>query len=64
VDDEHIAKLKAIYQPRDVDKAVANLKAWLLTPKGKGKAFTKARLQKFLRDAEPLSAEPGQKEEW
>jgi hypothetical protein len=41
VDDEHIAKLKAIFQPRDADKAVANLKAWLLTPKGKGKPSRK-----------------------
>jgi hypothetical protein len=54
VDEEHIRELKKIYQPRDVDKAVADGKAWLLTPKGKGKAFTKRRLNTFLRDAEPL----------
>jgi Helix-turn-helix domain len=67
-DDEHIAKLKTIYQPRDVDKAVANCKAWLLTPNGKGKSFTTRRLQTFLRNAEPLSTEPngyaGKREEW
>jgi len=54
VDDEHIRDLKKIYQPSNVDKAVADCKAWLLTPRGKGKAFTKRRLQTFLRDAEPL----------
>lgn len=54
VDDEHIRKLKKIYRPYGVDKAVADCKAWLLTPKGKGKSFTKGRLQTFLRDAEPL----------
>ena len=54
VDEEHIRELKKIYQPRDVDKAVADFKAWLLTPKGKGKQFTKRRLQTFLRDAEAL----------
>ena len=57
VDEDHIAALKKIYQPRDVNKAVAACKAWQLTPRGKGKAFTKRRLQTFLRDAEPLSAE-------
>ena len=57
VDDEHIRDLKKIYQPRHVDKAVADYKAWLLTPKGKGKAFSKRRLQTFLRDAEPLPVE-------
>ena len=55
VDEYHIAALKKIYQARDVDKAVAGCKAWLLTPRGKGKAFTTRRLQTFLRDAEPLS---------
>ena len=55
VDEDHIAALKKIYQPRDVDKAVAGCKAWLLTPRGKGKAFTTRRLQTFLRDAELLS---------
>ena len=57
VDEEHIRELKQIYQPRDVDKAVADCKAWLLTPKGKGKAFSKRRLQTFLRDAESLQPE-------
>ncbi len=42
-----------------MDKAVAACKAWLLIPKGKGKAFSKRRLQTFLRDAEPLP--PAQK---
>lgn len=54
VDEAHIRELKMIYQPRDVDKAVADFKAWRLTPKGKGKQFTKRRLQTFLRDAEAL----------
>jgi hypothetical protein len=58
VDDEHIAEMKEIYQPRDVDRAVAKCKAWLKTPKGQGKAFTKGRLNTFLKDAEPLA--PGQ----
>ncbi len=54
VDDNHLRELKHIYRPCDVDKAVADFKAWLLTPRGKGKAFSKRRLQTFLRDAEPL----------
>ena len=54
VDDAHILDMKTIYRARDVDKAVADLKAWLKTPKGAGKAFTKRRLQTFLRDAEPI----------
>ena len=56
IDDDHLRELKKIYRPCDVDKAVAHYKAWLLTPKGKGKAFTKRRLQTFLRDAEPLTS--------
>ena len=59
VDDEHIRELKKIYQPRDVDKAVADCRAWLLTPRGKRKALTKSRLQTFLANAEPLIAEQG-----
>jgi hypothetical protein len=57
VDHEHILGLKQIYQSRDVDKALADCKAWLLTPKGKGKALSKRRVQTFLRDAEPLPPE-------
>jgi hypothetical protein len=45
-----------IHRPRDVDKAVADFKAWQLTFRGAGKAFTKRRLQTFLRDAEPLTS--------
>jgi hypothetical protein len=54
VDDEHIAALKEIYRPSDVDKAVADMRGWLLTPRGRGKGFTKRRLGFFLRDAEPI----------
>jgi hypothetical protein len=56
VDDDHLRELKQIYRPCDVDKAVADFKAWLLTPRGCGKAFTKRRFQTFLRDAEPLTS--------
>ena len=56
VDDNHLRELKHIYRPCDVDKAVADFKAWRLTPRGKGKAFSKRRLQTFLRDAEPLTS--------
>ena len=56
VDDDHLRALKQLYRPGDVDKAVADCKAWLLTPRGKGKVFTKRRLQTFLRDAEPLTS--------
>jgi hypothetical protein len=56
VDDDHLRELRRIYRPCDVDKAAADCKAWLLTPRGAGKAFTKRRLQTFLRDAEPLSS--------
>lgn len=54
IDDEHIRELKTLYVARDVDKAVADMRAWLLGPKGRGKQPTKRRLQTFLRDAEPL----------
>lgn len=56
VDDPHIAELKRIYTPESVERAVASCRAWLLTPKGAGKAFSKRRLQSFLRDAEPIAA--------
>lgn len=58
VDENYVKELKTIYRPRDVDKAIADCKAWLMTPRGKGKVCTKRRLQTFLRDAEPLSTEP------
>jgi len=58
VDEVHIQMLKGIFRPKDVDSAVAKCKGWLLTPKGKGKALTKKRLNTFLSDAEPLAA-PG-----
>ena len=61
VDDQFIAELKEIYQPHDVDKAVAKHKAWLKTPQGQCKHFTKKRLLTFLRDAEPLSSEKRKK---
>lgn len=54
VDDDHIQSMKRIFQPQDVDRAVAKCKAWLTTPCGRGKAFTKKRLNTFLRDAEPI----------
>jgi Helix-turn-helix domain len=57
VDEEHIRALKEIYQPKDVDRAIAKMKAWLRTPKGANKQETKRRLQTFLCDAEPISAE-------
>lgn len=56
VDDHHISELGKIYTPASVAKAVASCRAWLLTPKGTGKAFSKRRLQTFLRDAEPIGA--------
>lgn len=55
VDEDHLSELNKIYTPASVNKAVAKCKAWLLTPKGKGKAFSKNRLDVFLRDAEPLT---------
>jgi|GEM_PF-2728215 len=54
VDGAHITELKTIYTPISVDRCVAACRSWLLTPKGKGKVFTKKRLQTFLRDAEPI----------
>jgi hypothetical protein len=56
VDDHHISELGKIFTPASVAKAVASCRAWLLTPKGTGKAFSKRRLQTFLRDAEPIGA--------
>lgn len=58
VDDEHLREMKELYRARDVDQAVVKCKAWLKTRKGQGKAFTKGRLNTFLKDAEPLA--PGQ----
>lgn len=55
VDAEYLAEMKAIYRPADVDRAWANMRAWLLSPKGRGKAASKLRLLTFLRDAEPIA---------
>lgn len=54
VDEAYITELKGIYKSQDVDRALAKFKAWLLTPAGHGKAFSKKRMQTFLRDAEPI----------
>jgi hypothetical protein len=56
VDDSFLAEMKKIYRPEDVDRAKARMDAWLLTPKGAGKAGSKARFAAFLRDAEPMAA--------
>jgi hypothetical protein len=61
VDAAFISDMKKVYQPDDVDRALARMQAWLKTPKGSGKAASKARLVTFLKDSEPLAASESQK---
>jgi len=55
VDDDFIDAMKKIYQPSDVDRALARMQVWLKTPKGAGKSSSKSRFATFLKDSEPLS---------
>lgn len=49
-DSEFITELKhnPAYQGIDIDREIGKLKAWLLTPKGRGKQLTKSRLVNWL----------------
>lgn len=63
VDDSYLAEMKKIYRAEDVDRAFAKMQAWLLTPKGSGKAASKLRFVRFLSDCEPLRSESKEKKE-
>lgn len=58
-DDEFIAALKsnAAYRGIDLDREICKLKAWLLTPKGRGKQLTRSRLVNWLNKIDtPMQA--------
>lgn len=50
VDEEFILQLKQnpAYKHIDIDREIAKIKAWLLTPKGRGKFLTRGRLVNWL----------------
>lgn len=61
-EEEFIAELKRnpAYQGIDIDREIGKLKAWLLTPKGRGKSMTRGRLVNWLnRVDQPLAAQNG-----
>ncbi len=59
-DDAFIAALKAnpAYLGIDVDREIGKLRAWLLTPRGRGKRLTRQRLVNWLNRCEPTMRVP------